>query len=185
MSVINESPLVKPFAAVFSRERGQILAGLEGLNSIFGEEPDIVSPEFPVVETAYYEKEMGTELRKVYASWPTGRSPEDLVEIKLAAMAWEREHALGGRRLANLDPGYIFSGGLVLSTGKFRGHRLPLGRGLWGELTLNFHQGQFMAFPWTYLDYQRPDIQVWLMMMRQAHMAGLRGEQKKAGASGV
>ena len=174
MSVVTEAPAVKPFAAVFAGDRSRLVEGLMGLNAIFGQEPDILSPEFPVIETAYYEEEMGSGLTKIYASWPALMSPENLVEVKQKAMSWEQRNSPGGQRRANLDPGYIFSGGLVLSTGKFRGHRLPLGRGLWGELTLNFHQGQFMAFPWTYLDYQRPDVQIWLMMMRQAYMAALK-----------
>lgn len=174
MSVITTPPKVKPFAAIFAAERALIVEGLLGLSSILGSEPDILSPEFPVIETAYYEEEMGGGLLKVYASWPGLISPEHLVDIKLAAMAWERQNSPEGRRRVNLDPGYIFSGGLVLSTGKFRGHRLPLGRGIWGELTLNYHQGQFMSFPWTYLDYQRPDVQVWLMMMRQSYMTALK-----------
>ena len=174
MSFVTAPPPVKPFAAVFAGETGAIVEGLMAVNNILGEEPDILSPEFPVVETAYYEKEMGANLRKVYASWPSLVSPEHLVDVKLQTMKWEQRNSPGGRRRSNLDPGYIFSGGLVLSTAKFRGHRLPLGRGIWGELTLNYHQGQFMSFPWTYLDYQRPDIQVWLMMMRQNYMAKLK-----------
>ncbi len=174
MSVITEPPPVKLFAAVFAGDRTLIGEGLAAMSAILGEEPDILSSEYPVVETAYYEKEMGPDLLKVYASWPGLTSPERLAEIKLAAMDWEERHSADGRRRVNLDPGYIFSGGLVLSTGKFRGHRLPLGRGVWGELTLNYHQGRFMAFPWTYLDYQRPDVQVWLTMMRQAYMAALK-----------
>lgn len=174
MSFVTESPPVKPFAAVFAGETSAIVTGLTALNCIMGEEPDILSPEFPVVETAYYEKEMGAGLRKVYVSWPSLVAPEHLVDIKLQAMSWEQGNSPDGRRRSNLDPGYIFSGGLVLSTAKFRGHRLPLGRGIWGELTLNYHQGQFMSFPWTYLDYQRPDIQVWLMMMRQNYMAKMK-----------
>ncbi len=174
MSVITASPPVKPFAAVFAADRVRIVEGVKGLSAILGGEPDFLSPEFPVVETAYYEKEMGPGLVKVYASWPELMEPERLVEVKLEAMAWERRNLEDGRRLVNLDPGYVFSGGLVLSTAKFRGHRLPLGRGLWGELTLSFQQGQFLALPWTYLDYQRPDIQIWLMMMRQAYLASMK-----------
>ena len=174
MSVIVESPPVKPFAAVFSGDRAHIVAGIVGLNAVLEDEPDIVSPEFPLTETAYYEKEMGAGLLKVYVSWPGLMAPERLLDLKLAALEWESRNSPDSRRLANLDPGYVFSGGLVLSTGKFRGHRLPLGRGVWGELTLGFQHGQFQPFPWSYLDYQRPDIQVWLMMMRQAYMARLK-----------
>lgn len=176
MSVISQAPKVKPFAALFARERAGLVLGLNGLNEILGGEPDILSPEFPVSETTYYEKEMGPDLTKIYCAWPTLMSAEKLVEVKLAAMDLEKRLSENERRQVNLDPGYIFSGGLVLSTGKFRGHRLPLGRGIWGELTLNYHQGQFMSFPWTYLDYQRPDVQVWLMMMRQNYMASLKQE---------
>lgn len=174
MSVISDPPQVKPFAAIFSRERAAAVKAVLALNSIFGTEPDIISPEFAVVETTYYENEMGPDLVKVYLSWPDLISPERLAAIKLKAMAWEKDNAVDGKRTANIDPGYIFSGGLVLSTGKFRGHRLPLGSGIWGELTLNYHQGRFLAFPWTYLDYQKPEVQVWLMMMRQACMASLK-----------
>jgi len=174
MSLIAPSPLVKPFAAVFAGDPGHIAAGLEGLNAILEDEPDLVSPEFPIIETDYYEKEMGPHLVKVYVSWPGLKSPESLVEVKLAALEWESRHAPGGRRLANLDPGYVFSGGLVLSTGKFREHRLPLGRGVWGELTLVYRQGGLQALPWTYPDYQRPDVQAWLLKMRQACLAALK-----------
>ncbi len=174
MSVLGPTVLVKPFAAVFASTEALINEGLAGLSSILGQAPDLVSPPFALVETDYYEKEMGPGLVKLYASWPELRPAEELCQIKLAAMALEQSRSLDGRRLFNLDPGYIFSGGLVLSTGKFRGHRLPLGRGVWGELTLNFHRGAFLAFPWTYLDYQKPEVQLWLTRMRRAALDSLR-----------
>jgi hypothetical protein len=166
---------------VFAGDPGHIAAGLRGLNAVLEEEPDLVSPEFPLVETEYYEKEMGPGLVKTYVSWPGLRNPESLVEIKLAALEWEGRHAPGGRRLANLDPGYVFSGGLVLSTGKFREHRLPLGRGVWGELTLIYRRGRFQPLPWTYPDYQRSDVQVWLMMMRKTYLAALKAKPGPGG----
>ena len=174
MSVIVPSPPVKPFAAVFAGDHDHIAAGLTGLSAILGHEPDFLSPKFPLTETAYYEKEMGPDLAKVYVSWPRFRSPESLVEVKLAALEWENRHAISGRRLANLDPGYIFTGGLVLSSGKFRDHRLPLGHGVWGELTLGYSRGRFQALPWTYLDYRRPEVHVWLMRMRQTFLSDLK-----------
>ena len=176
MSVLVPPPPVKPFAAVFSGDPGRVEDGLKALSAILEDEPDLVSPGFPLVETDYYEREMGPGLTKVYVSWPGLKSPESLVTIKLAALEWEARHSPGGRRLANLDPGYVFSGGLVLSTGKFREHRLPLGRGVWGELTLSYRQGRFLSLPWTYPDYQRPDVQDWLIVMRRALLAALKEE---------
>jgi len=176
VSVILPSPRVKPFAAVFAGDPGHIAAGLAGLNAILAQEPDLASPAYPLVETNYYEKEMGPNLMKIYVSWPGLKDPESLVEVKLAALEWESRHAPDGRRLANLDPGYVFSGGLVLSTGKFREHRLPLGRGVWGELTLTYRQGGFKPLPWTYPDYQKPEVQAWLVKMREAGLAALKAE---------
>jgi len=176
VSLILPPPPVKPFAAVFAGGEGPIAEGLKALSAILEDEPDLLSPPLPFLETDYYEKEMGPNLVKVYASWPGLKNPESLVEIKLAAMEWEARHAPGGRRLVNLDPGYVSSGGLVLATGKFREHRLPLGRGVWGELTLAWRQGRFHPFGWTYPDYQRPEVQAWLLMMRKAFLAGVKAE---------
>ena len=174
MSTVINSPPVKIFAAIFAGEEKWLDEGLKGFSNILGQEADLVSPAFEIVETTYYQEEMGPKLFKIYATWPELLAPEQLVEVKLAAMNWERENSLEGRRLANIDPGYIFSGGLVLSTAKFRGHRLPLGQGIWGELTLNYHRQEFQSFPWTYLDYQRPEIQSWLLTMRKAYMAKMK-----------
>ncbi|UQZ90791.1 DUF4416 domain-containing protein [Deltaproteobacteria bacterium Smac51] len=174
VSTLKPLPLVKPFAAIFSWDRALIVQALVGLSDLLGGEPDILSPEFPVIETKYYEREMGGGLFKTYASWPDLITPDRLVAIKLASMKLETRHSNEDRRMVNIDPGYVFSGGLVLSTGKFRGHRLHLGHGIWGELTLHFHQGEFQAFPWTYQDYKTPEIQTWLIKMRKACMVRLR-----------
>ncbi len=174
MSALKPPPPVKPFAAVFSRDPDLIDRAPLWFSDFLGGEPDIVSPKFPVQETRYYEPEMGAGLFKAYVSWPRLMNPERLADMKLLALKLEEEHSRDGKRLVNIDPGYIGSGGLVLSTGKFRGHRLPLGGGVWGELTLHYHQGGFQAFPWTYQDYKSPEIQASFLTMRRALMAALR-----------
>jgi hypothetical protein len=78
------------------------------------------------------------------------------------------------RRRVNLDPGYVFGGGLVLSTGKFAGHRLYLGERIWGELTLFYRRG-FQTLPWTYRDYQSPLLAILLAEMRKAFLASAKG----------
>jgi hypothetical protein len=130
---------------------------------------DFQSPDYPLEETDYYTKEMGENLVKRYLSFSNLLFPEHLVYLKLLAMDIEEDMAMTNGRQVNLDPGYIFSGGLVLSTVKFSGHRLYLGRGLWGELTLHFHRGTFEPQPWTYRDYQRPEIINLLSDMRQSY----------------
>jgi hypothetical protein len=131
--------------------------------------PDIQSRDFPMTDTDYYAPEMGTGLVKRYLSFPNHLPPEALVDLKLYAMEEERKGAVQGRRRLNLDPGYVFSGGLVLSTGKFSGHRLYLGRGVWGELTLLYRNRGFKGLPWSYQDYLSQEVQDVLRLMRVAY----------------
>ncbi|MGL4208282.1 MAG: DUF4416 family protein [Candidatus Adiutrix sp.] len=178
MSTLSPPPKVKPFAAVFAADEKRLTLGLETFNALFGEKPDVLSPPFSVDQTAFYKKEMGESLIKVYASWPTLIPPDHLIDIKLAAMAWETDTALNNCRLANLDPGYISTGAFVLSTAKGRGHRLYLGRGVWGELTLSYHKGCFQSFPWTYLDYMDSQVQKYLVKMRALYIEATVRAQK-------
>jgi hypothetical protein len=132
--------------------------------------PDFTSQDIPILDTDYYTAEMGPKLLKRYLSFPRHQPPGQLVDLKLFAMDLERQYLIDGKRRLNLDPGYVFSGGLVLSTGKFSGHRLYLGGGgVWGELTLIYHNKAFQKLPWSYKDYLKPEIIALLEKMRRAY----------------
>ncbi len=61
------------------------------------------------------------------------------------------------RRRVNLDPGYLIASKLVLATTKDFAHRIYLGQGIYGEVTLNYRRGQgWQPHPWTYADYRSP-----------------------------
>jgi hypothetical protein len=182
MNSLAEPPSVKFFLAAFGQDPGLVGQAADRLAREFKGgflgRPDHESPPRPITETAYYDREMGPGLVKVYLSWPGLGSPAWLVPLKLAAMGLEAELSAreGGqpRRRVNLDPGYVFGGGLVLSTGKYAGHRLYLGGRVWGELTLLYRRG-FKALPWTYLDYQSPEILGLLTQMRKTYLAAAKG----------
>jgi hypothetical protein len=173
--------VVKLFLAAFGSDLSLLATAINALSEEFQAgflgQPDLVSPPRPIVETTYYDREMGENLQKIYLSWPFLAPPDRLVDLKLAAVALENRFALAQGdqicRRVNLDPGYVFGGGLVLSTGKYAGHRLYLGQKVWGELTLYYRQG-FTALPWTYRDYQDPAILSLLRDMRKVYLAALR-----------
>ncbi|MDR1678098.1 MAG: DUF4416 family protein [Deltaproteobacteria bacterium] len=174
MSRIKEPPLVKYFLAAFGPDPKLLDFAVERLSREYLEgylgPVDIQSEDYVLTETDYYSKEMGDKLFKRYLTYTNLLFPEHLVYLKLLAMDLEKSSSTETGRTVNLDPGYIFSGGLVLSTGKFSGHRLYLGRGLWGELTLHYHRGAFEAMPWTYQDYQKPQVINLLTVMRQNYL---------------
>jgi hypothetical protein len=189
MSVIKPPPKMKIFLAAYAKTPELISEGIDRLREAYEDGllgyPDIVSPDFPMTDTNYYAAEMGEDLLKRYLSFPCHLSPDKIVDIKLVAMEVERGMALKGMRTVNLDPGYIFAGGLVLTTGKFGCHRLYLGRGVWGELTILYQFKGFKALPWSYKDYLKPEIQEYFLLMRRAYFkaeaAPAKGEAKGEG----
>ncbi len=121
----------------------------------------LASEPFDFNDTAYYEKQMGVGLRKVFFAFERLMDPAELVERKLASNRWEEEFRAADdapeSRPLNLDPGYLTEAKLVLATTKDRDHRLYLNQGVFAEVTLHFHHGEWRPREWTYPDYRRSE----------------------------
>lgn len=107
--------------------------------------------------TRYYEGEMGGGLKRAFLGFRDLIDPGDLPSIKRATNALEAEapgHGGEPPRPLNLDPGYVTAAKLVLATAKDYSHRLYLGRGVYGEITLEYREGDFRPLAWTYPDYR-------------------------------
>lgn len=124
--------------------------------------------------TNYYEPEMGARLKRQFLSFRKLIAPDRLPEIKLFTNELERNFAEEGRRRVNLDPGYLTGANLVLATTKNFSHRLYLGKGIYGEVTLIFKGGKFEPLPWTYPDY-RSNLELF-HEIRKKYLAQLREE---------
>jgi hypothetical protein len=115
---------------------------------------DVISEERPFDYTGYYEEEMG---RPLYRRWAffKGLVPQDrLADIKWQALEIENQWTVQEKRRLNLDPGLITAERLVLATGKNFSHRIYLGKGIFGDLTLVFSKGTYRPQAWTYPDYK-------------------------------
>jgi hypothetical protein len=146
------------FIALTARDfslKNQILKRLEDLLGM-------VVLEGPVYEfskfTSYYEEEMGYPLFKTILFFEILKDPEELVELKHLCYEIEKEHSQDGKRLVNLDPGYLTLSKVILSTFKDYAHRVYLGRSVFAEVEYIFKEGSFRPLPWTYPDYQEPMI---------------------------
>jgi len=107
----------------------------------------------PFDHTAYYAAEFGPDLQRQIIVFKRLVDPVELPDIKLQTNRLEREMAGGDQRRINIDPGYVSLGKLVLASTKDHAHRLYLGQGIYGEITLTFQRGRFRAWPWSYPDY--------------------------------
>ncbi len=100
-------------------------------------------------------------------------APDALPRIKRQTNQLERTFAWWdgqrGRRRVNLDPGYVDLAKLVLATTKDRQHRLYLGQGIYGEVTLRFTGGRFVPWEWTYPDYRTPEYLAFFDAVRRRY----------------
>jgi hypothetical protein len=137
--------------------REESLPGAEtALRRRFGK-TDYESRLIPFAWTDYYLAEMGPELLRKFLSFRRLIQPDRLAAIKLWTNEFEEELAVDGRRTVNLDPGYVDLAKLVLATHKDNAHRLPIGRGVFAEITLRFRRNrEFEPWEWTYPDYRTP-----------------------------
>jgi hypothetical protein len=149
------------------------LTGLRGsLEERFGP-VDGESEMMEFVYTDYYEPEMGSGLKRKFWSFGRLASPDELVELKLFTNHVEQAFAVDGKRTVNLDPGYVTGARVVLASTKDFSHRLYLGRGIYGEVTLLYQKKDFRALPWTYPDYQSEAYIRYFKELRKVYMAQL------------
>jgi hypothetical protein len=115
---------------------------------------DHKSETYPVIHTRYYETEMGAELYKYFVSFFELVSPEIFTDLKLLCNEVELANESEGRRQVNIDPGYLELSKVVLMTTKNFYHRVYVGKGIYGDVHLRYHNQRFEPLPWTYPDYR-------------------------------
>lgn len=166
------APLVTPIFAAFSRYDELLDRVPALLTEQFGPLA-MVGERFLFLETDYYETSMGPGLKKQLFACKDLQPADCLAHLKIQANRIEETIARDARyevpRPLNLDPGMLDLGKLVLASTKDHAHRLYLGKGVFGEVTLFYQQKAWRANPWTYPDYQRADVQAFLTQARDLH----------------
>jgi hypothetical protein len=164
---------VKPVASLILAREDLTGPVLRRLATYWGP-VDLVGPLWPFTATDYYTREMGGDLRRCLASFLHLVSAAHLSDWKVFTNRLEKRFSLGGRRLVNLDPGYVTRERLVLATGKNYAHRLYLNQGIYGDLTLLAKQGGFQALTWSYPDYAEGPVPEFLALVRQKYLWQLK-----------
>ena len=141
---------------------------------------DFVSETLAFDFTSYYSSEMGKGLWRRMVSFEPLVMPDQLVSVKLWTNAQELQilNEQGGRRL-NIDPGYLAASKFILATGKDYSHRIYLGEGIYGDLTLVFQKGAFSHLPWTYPDYASEPLLGIINLLRKRYLWQLKNTGKE------
>ncbi len=120
---------------------------------------------------------MGDTIDRMFLSFERLIEADQLPEIKRQTNQLEQEIAALlpiVKRPANLDPGYIEHAKVILASTKNFYHRIYLGGGIFGEVTMHFKNNTYHFFPWTYPDYQSRDYQEFFLRIRQIYRSQLR-----------
>jgi len=115
---------------------------------------DYQSAPIPFTFTAYYDREMGGPIERLFVAFRELVDPAGLADIKIQTNALEERFRLGADRRVNLDPGLMALSRFTLATTKENAHRVPLAHGIYAEITLLFGKGGFRALEWTYPDFR-------------------------------
>ena len=173
MGTVKRSPPAKLFCGVLSARAETFLRVEAELVRLFGP-VDLASAILPFTYTTYYDRELGTPVQRQFLFFAKLIDQGQLPHIKLSTNALEQELSHQGSRTANLDPGYLTAAKVVLATTKDYGHRLYLGDGIFGEVTLHYRSGQWAPWPWTYPDYSSSEYQSIFLQARGIYLDQLR-----------
>ncbi|MGR3220080.1 MAG: DUF4416 family protein [Candidatus Anammoxibacter sp.] len=136
---------------------------------------DIESELIPFTFTEYYKKETGDNISRKFLSFKNLIEPEDIASIKIDTNNLETtisdEGVYNVPRIINLDPGYICNSKLILATTKDYSHRIYLQKGIFAEITLQYHSkpGSYKPQPWTFPDYQTKEYIVFFNKVRTCY----------------
>lgn len=171
MGAVYEFEKEKLIMGVIYHEKEIFEKAMDELREKFGE-TDFCCEEFSFSGefSNYYDEELGGEgMRRIY-SFKVLVEPDRQSEIKQYTNAIEAKYSKDGKRLINLDPGFINHGRLMLATTKEAGFRIPLSDGIYTELTLFWARGGWHKLPWTYRDYQSKRVQDFLTVVRSEYL---------------
>ncbi len=146
---------VKLLMSLITKEENICRQAMEALKGDFGE-IDLVSEQLPFDFTDYYAAEMGDNLFRHFITFEPLVSRDSLPDIKLSTNRLEEQFGdSGGKRLINIDPGYLSQAHLILATTKDYAHRPYLAKGVYADLTLIYRNKSFQPLDWTYPDYRQ------------------------------
>jgi len=124
------------------------------LEKKFGNKIDFESDIIDFTYTDYYDKEMGSRLKRKFLSFKRLVRLETIAKVKLETNDIEKRFCINGKRTVNIDPGYLDMAKLVLLSTKDYAHRVHIGNGIFAEVTLHYKDKRFNFWPWTYPDYK-------------------------------
>ncbi|MDR0823023.1 MAG: DUF4416 family protein, partial [Endomicrobium sp.] len=153
MGKINSAEKVKLFCGILSTDAEIDKKALSELEKKLGGidlKSEIVNFKF----SDYYNPEMGDNINRYWLSFEKLIFADEIADIKIFTNNIEDSFAKDGKRLINIDPGYLTQANVILATTKNFSHRIYLQKGIYAEVTTIYNKKEgFIKLPWSYPDY--------------------------------
>ena len=169
MALIKTCPKVKLFFALMYKNKRVFGKAIKELKHNFGEF-DTKSAAYSFDFTDYYKKEMGANLKKIVFSSKKLIQRERLPSIKIKTNMIEQKLARNGKRMINIDPGYLTDHNMILASAKELPHRAYIGKGIFADIQLRFRNGKFEPFSHTFKDYRQKEILDYFFNLRKVYL---------------
>lgn len=168
--LVSPSPSIF-FTAILAVDNTIFTDALSLLSRKYGKPLHILQPKH-FRHTDYYASEMGSDLIKGFIAFEPPFDQSRLLDRKLETRGLEWALGYhdndGFHRQVNIDPGYISLYHVALATSKNFSHRVYLGEGIYGEVTLLYRTTGWELLPWTYPDYKILEVQTFLSRCRES-----------------
>ncbi|HCL80337.1 MAG TPA: DUF4416 domain-containing protein [Synergistaceae bacterium] len=154
---------VKLIAGVLYPDKERWLWTAEALSRSWGA-VEAISDVFPFTLTDYY-ADIAPVLYRRFLSFTGLRDAGGLVDWKRTSCVIEGESRTP--RAVNIDPGYVNGARLVLASTKDHAHRIYLGRGIYGEVTMRYRFKRWEPFDYTFPDFATGQYDPFLSVVRE------------------
>ncbi|RJQ40634.1 MAG: DUF4416 family protein [Nitrospiraceae bacterium] len=143
------------FTGILYSDKSYLSKAKESLLNAFGAAL-LETPPVRWDHSEYYKKELGSPIMRTFIFFKALINPAEIADIKFRTNDIETELSSDGKRNVNLDPGYLTHANVVLATTKGYSHRIYLGKGIYGEVSLLYREKDKTFAPniFTYSDYQ-------------------------------
>lgn len=152
MSLPEPAPRALPVISVMYGDSAFLKETLNSLTLLFGEIV-LFSEPYPFDMTDYYQEEMGLSIQRVWLCFAPLQDPSQLSTWKEKCIEIEEKFRSNGKRLVNIDPGYLDHGKLVLASCKAAPDKIYLGSGVFAHTCLRFRRGEFHGPEHSFADF--------------------------------
>lgn len=169
---------MKYFVAILFQTSEALETGKQAISEVWGE-LDFEGNDHHFDVTSYYEPEMGAPLYRRLVSFKALMPPTLLIDMKLCCNEIEDAFVRAGKRIVNLDAGYLDHNKVVLASAKSAGQKIYLDNGIYADFVGRYKAGRYQPFDWTFPDFRDGRYDQELLTIRQNYLEQMRTWRKQ------